>query len=155
MSVANVDLADGELLMDDVGELIYRQITEHMMDGDQVASAAFGPYPVDNGMPSYSRSSVVDAQEARDWHNLYATSASLSVWAVSVGEVVETDRPTIDDSGTPVPAGKSRAPGHCYIDFRGLQPAMRKSVRGQLWFFAMDRGEIPTDEPARDGELFA
>lgn len=155
MTEADVNLVTGETLMDEPSELMYRQITPHMMDGEKIASAAFGPYPVDSGKPSYSRSSAVEPQDARDWHNRNASSVSLSVWAVSVAEVIFTTRPAIDDSASPLPPGKKRAPGHCYIDFRGLTPGVRKSVRGHLYFRAIDRGEIPTEPTTEDGELFA
>lgn len=152
---SELELHEGESLMSDAGELIYRQITEHLMDGSQVASTAFGPMPADKDMPSYSRSTLVKAQEARDWHTRIAKSPSVGVWALTVGEVIHAGRYVIDDSAAPLKPEEQRAPGHCFVDYRGLSRLERKTLRSRLWFCAIDRGEIPTTSTLGDGELFA
>lgn len=152
MTDANIELRDGESLITDVDEVLYRQITEHMKDGDRVASTAFGPMPIDRDMPSFSRGSLVSAQQARDWHTRIAASPSLGVWAITAGEVMEAGRWSIDDSGTPLAQDENRAPGHCYVDYRNLSRPQRKALRGHLWMRAMERGEIPTEVvPPADG----
>lgn len=152
MTDPDIALRDGESLITDVAEILYRQITEHMKDGDRVASTAFGPMPIDRDMPSFSRGSVVSAQQARDWHTQIAASPSLGVWAVTAGEVMEARRWSIDDSGIPLAEDENRAPGHCYVDYRNLSRPQRKELRVQLWMRAMERGEIPTDDtPPADG----
>lgn len=97
-------------------------------------------------MPSYSRSTLVSAQEARDWHTRNAASPSLGVWAVAVGEVSSADSRVVDDNDCPLEEGEKRAPGHCYVDFRGLSRSKRKELRARLHMYAMSRGEIPTKE---------
>jgi hypothetical protein len=148
-------LLDGEQLMSDGGELAYRQTTKHMFDDGKIATTAFGPTPSDKGMPSFSRSSLVTAQDARDWHTRNAKSPSLGVWAVTVGEVVESERYVVDDSKTPLAGGEKRAPGHCFVDYRGLSKAQERELRTKLYFRAIDRGEVPTEATPEDGQLFA
>jgi hypothetical protein len=150
-----VELLDGEQLMSDEDELAYRQIAPHMLvDNGQIASTAFGPNSSDQNMPSYSRSSVVTAQEARDWFDQNAKSESHGVWGVTVGEVVAANRYIVDDSACAVPAGQVRAPGHCFVDFRGLTRQERKELRAHLFMHAIERGEIPTNSTLQDGRLF-
>lgn len=155
MTTVDLELREGESLMGDADELIYRQITARMMDGNQIATMAFGPMPADNNMPSYSRSSVVEPQDARDWYTRIAPNPSLGVWALAVGEVIEAGRYVIDDSEVALDANNKRAPGHCYVDYRGLSRAERKTLRSRLWFRAVERGEIPTNATLGNGELFA
>lgn len=155
MTAIDLELREGERLMGDGDELIYRQITAHMMDGKQIATTAFGPMPSDNGMPSYARSRLIQAQGARDWHTRNASSPSLGVWALVVSEVVEAGRYVIDDSATRLQAGEKRAPGHCFVDYRGLSRVEKKTLRGRLWFSAIERGEILTSATLGDSEMFA
>lgn len=155
MTRKDAELVDGEQLMIDADELIYRQIAPHMLiDNGRVATTAFGPNSSDRNMPSYSRSSVVSAQQARDWHTLNAASPSLGVWGVTVGEVVTSGRYAVDDSKCALADGLKRAPGHCFVDFRGLSKLERKELRAQLHMCAMKRGEFPTESSADDEELF-
>ncbi|WP_017794048.1 hypothetical protein [Leucobacter salsicius] len=154
MSVPNVELADGEEIMDVADELMYRQITGLMMDNGKPVTAAFGPASIDKGKPSYSRSNEVSAQQARDWHTEYASRPSLGVWAVSVEEVVGAGLVAVDDSKTRLPPNGKRAPGHCFADFRGMNKREERVYRAKLYFGAIDRGEIPTTATLRDGQLF-
>ncbi|PYY34446.1 hypothetical protein DEJ32_14650 [Curtobacterium sp. MCPF17_046] len=150
-----MELLDGEQLMSDEDELAYRQIAPHMLvDNGQIATIAFGPNSSDNNMPSYSRSAIVTAQEARDWFNQNAKSESQGVWGVTVGEVIAANRYVIDDSACSLPVGHVRSPGHCFVDFRGLTKQQRKELRAQLFMCATERGEIPTEPTPQDGQLF-
>lgn len=155
MSGPDVQLLDGEQLMSDGDELTYRQITKHLLDGEKVATSAFGPVTSDRRMPSFARKSIVTAQEARDWHTENAKSPSLGVWAVTVAETVDADCYTVDDSKTPLASGEKRAPGHCFVDYRGLSKQTEREVRTKLYWAAMARGEIPTHATTADGELFS
>ena len=155
MTVAIVELRDNELLMSDEDELVYRQVTKHLMDGDIVSTSAFGPSTADRDMPSYSRSNQVTPQDSRDWHTKNAKSPSLGVWGVTVGEVVESGRYAVDDSQCPLDEGQIRAPGHCFVDFRQLSKPEKKEVRAQLYFHATTRGELPTTATPEDGQLAA
>lgn len=151
----DIELAQGHSLVDDRDELALRQIVEWMVPDGAILTHVFGPSPSDKGMPSYSRASVVDAQDARDWHNRNSVSRSIGVWAVSVDEVLEAGRHVIDDSAAVPPGGTPHAPGHCFVDYRGLLKLEIKSIRYVLWQRAMDRGEIPTQDTLPDGQLLA
>ncbi|GGD76532.1 hypothetical protein [Microbacterium murale] len=144
-ALRNIDLGEGEALVEDASELIFRQITKHSLSKDgRVGTHAFGQADSDRGKPSYSRRSVVSAQEARDWHNANARTQSLAVWALALEEVFAERLWAIDDSAAPVEEGKVRAPGHCYVDYRHLSRGEVKSIRARLYFAAERRGEIPT-----------
>jgi hypothetical protein len=150
-----VDLRQGEQLMSDATEVAYRQVTPRMLiDGGQISSTAFGPNSSDHNMPSYSRSTVVTPQAAREWHNEHATSESQGVWGVTVGEVISSNSYVVDDSESPLEQGEVRAPGHCFVDFRGLTRPQRKELRAQLLLHALRRGELPTKAPLGEGQLF-
>lgn len=156
MTATDMELLEGEQLMSDAEELAYRQMAPHMFSDDgKIASTVFGPSAADNGKPSYSRESRVSAQEARDWYARNARKPSLGVYAVSVGEVIDSGRYAVDDSECALPEGEKRAPGHCFVDFRGLTKWQKKDLRALLHMHAMERGEIPTEAAPEDGQLFA
>lgn len=156
MIPAEVELAEGETLIAEPAELLFRQITQHMIStAGQIGSLAFAPSTADQGKPSFGRSSFVSPQDARDWHSLHARSRSFGVRAVSISEITQAGRIAIDDSQSPLPAGQDRAPGHCFVDFRGLGRPERKATAAILLRFAIERGEIPTTETPDDDQLFA
>ncbi|MBH0083313.1 hypothetical protein [Salinibacterium sp. SWN167] len=156
MTDIDVELLEGEQLMSDSDELAYRQVAPHMLEDDgKIATTAFGPNSSDNNKPSFSRQREVSPQAARDWHDEYANSPSRGVWAVSVGEVVASGRYVVDDSKCALDPGALRAPGHCFVDFRGLSKLQRKELRAMLHMHAMRRGEIPTEAAKEDGQLFS
>lgn len=146
MTEIQMQLQEYEQLVNDVDEVNYRQITPHLLkDGGEVATSAFGPSNADAGKPSYSRSSIVTAQQARDWHSANARRPSEAVYGVSVEEVVQSGSIVVDDSECPLGEGEKRAPGHCFVDFRGLSKLEEKELRAKLYMHAMERGEIPTN----------
>lgn len=155
MTDVDLELLQGESLLSALEEQIYRQITDLMIDGDQIATTAFGPATIDRDMPSFARSSLTSPQDARDWHTRNASRPSLAVYAVTVGEVVEGGRYVVDDSAAPLADGEVRAPAHCFVDYRGMSRPERKTLRAHLWFRATARGEIPTDPTLPDGQLVA
>lgn len=119
-------------------ELLYRQVTPSLWvkENGRPVSHAFGPQSADRGKPSYSRGSRVSAREAYDWHNENARSASHGVWACSVAEVYVAGLCAVDDSAT----NTNAAPGHCYVDFRGLSKSEERNMRSILYRFAIARG---------------
>ncbi|GAA1337773.1 hypothetical protein [Arthrobacter roseus] len=155
MTATHVELGDGEQLMSSESEVVFRQVTQHMFDGDLIATTAFGPSTADRDMPSYSRSTVVTAQDSRDWHTQNAKSPSLGVWGITVGEVIDSGRYVVDDSQCSLDDGQKRAPGHCFVDFRELSKPQKRELRAQLYFYAIARGELPTMATTPDGQLFA
>lgn len=149
-----IELLEGEFLLTENQELVFRQITKHLIDDGLVSTSAFGPRTSDNQMPSYSRSSLVTAQESRDWHSENANSPSLGVWGVTVAETKSAGSYVVDDSQKPISLGERRAPGHCFIDFRNLSKAQRREIYAKLFFSAMARGEIFTISNNFNNELF-
>lgn len=133
-------------------ELLWRQVSAHNWDpaAKMPSEMAFGAASIDEGRPSFARSSKVSAQESRDWHQHHAKSRSLGVWACSVGEVRGAGSRALDDTGCPEMPGHPRSPGHCYSDYRHLlkkeEKTARKIIRGILLAAALKRGEIPTED---------
>ncbi|KJC65198.1 hypothetical protein [Agreia bicolorata] len=147
MKIRDVDIGEGQsLLTEDFDEVLYRQMTEHVFDVDKrvPASHAFGPSTADHGMPSYSRSTLISAQDARNWHTSSAKSPSFGVFGVSTGEVIEAGTVALDDSESPDQSGDVKAPAHCFVDYRGLAKPDIKLVRAVLLRHALSRREIPT-----------
>ena len=134
MTTRDLVLEDGEELVPPGDELLYRQITEHMVTAEgTLGTHAFGPSSADRGKPSFSRSTRVASQESRDWHSNHAKSRSLGVRAVPVDAVILARTWAIDDSAAPEAVGEQRAPGHCYVDYRGLLPREVKAVRASMF----------------------
>lgn len=136
--MTNAPLESGEKQLPSNDELIFRQITPHLWsDGDAApALYSFGPQPSDKGKPSFSRSSIVTAQQAFEWHNRNAHSKSHGVWACTVDEVNQARLRVVDDSAVIAHA----APGHCYVDYRNLSKAEERERRAILARFAIRRG---------------
>lgn len=81
---------------------------------------------------------MVSAQESRDWHSEYAKSPSEDVRAVSVDAVIRARTRAIDDSGALRAPRELRAPGHCFVDYRGLEPREVEAVRASLYMASTD-----------------
>lgn len=158
MTEPDIVLGEGESLVSEPTELIYRQITQHLLTPDgAIATHAYTDPSSGGGRPSYSLSSKVSAQDSRDWHTRNSRrngrAPSLGVRALSVAEVASAKRWVVDDGDAPLEQDEVRAPGHCYVNVEKLDRTTLKSVRAILWRAADKRGEIPTDETLEDGEL--
>lgn len=137
-------LPQEELLDSGSDELLYRQITEPLMNDGRVSSQAFGPATADEGAPSFARETITTPQESRDWHTENAAKPSLSVWACSVFEVESAGTRAVDDSAVPPPPEAIVAPGHCYVDYRHMSKKQERITRSFLLAAALAREEIPT-----------
>lgn len=141
--MTNAPLVSGEVQLSPSSELIYRQITPHLWSTDDATPAlySFGPQSSDRGKPSFSRSKKVTAKESFEWHNLNAHSKSNGVWACTVDEACQAKLRVVDDSEV----GVAAAPGHCYVDYRGLSKSEERERRAILARFAISRGkQYPT-----------
>lgn len=134
-------------IIDDPTELLFRQVTPHVWVSEDGVPAkdAFGPKDVDKGKPSYSRESKVSAKESFEWHNNNANSPSVGTWACSVAEVYQAKLRAIDDSDVPI--NPPKAPGHCYVDFRGLTKREERDLRSILLRFALARKIVHPSSP--------
>jgi hypothetical protein len=146
------DLEDGEKVLSNDDELLWRQMGRHIWDlqHGKPNLDSFGPQGSDKRRPSFSRESLVSAQEARDWHS-ENVSRSHGVWACSVQEVDEAGARCVDDSGTPLEEGRKRAPGHSYIEYRHLvERPKRRELMARLLKAALARREIVTVDNYRE-----
>jgi hypothetical protein len=141
-------LSVGELELSDADELLWRQMTRSIWDEDnrQPGLLSCGPQGSDHRKPSFSRSTKTSAQESRDWHQKNAASASLSVWAVSVGDVDAASLRTVDNCDAELEPEEKRAPGHAYVDYRELSKQDMKTARGNLLRAMIARGEQETTD---------
>lgn len=147
----------GEIELTNEGELLWRQLTRSLWDEDRRVPGmlACGPQAADNRKPSFSRSSKVSAQESRDWHQQNASSRSFAVWAVTVGDVQAAKLRAVDDADAPeVPGEPVRAPGHAYVDYRGLTKPEMKDAKANLLRAMLAHEEQPTMEiPFQGGSV--
>ncbi|MSS84953.1 hypothetical protein FYJ24_09295 [Actinomycetaceae bacterium WB03_NA08] len=142
----DLPLEPGEEEIEPSEELLFRQITVHLMNNGKPSTSSFGPATSDKGKPSFSRESVVSAKDAQTWHNQHAKSESLGVWSVSVDEAASTGLRTIDDSAVPPAPWSQKAPGHCYVDYRAMEKRAERECRAVLLRFALKRGQVPTGD---------
>ncbi len=145
-----IELGEGESLIELADELLFRQVPEHLYDeiAGRPASHAFGPAHIDQGKPSYTRSSRTTARASRQWHNENARTASLAVFGVSVDEVTRSGTYAVDDSEAPLTPGAKRAPGHCFVSFREHEKREIRRIRAILLRYALERGELESLEVA-------
>lgn len=138
----------------DPPELLYRQVCAHIWDSQygKPNLDSFGPQGSDKRKPSFSRSSIVTAQQSRDWHNANARSKSMGVWACSVVEIQEAGTRGIDDSETPLLPGTKRAPGHAFVDYRHMTKPQIREVKAKLLMAALGRKEIDTVDNSKLAE---
>lgn len=145
-----IELSEGESLIGDSEELLFRQIPSHLYDENAKAPAshAFGPSDMDHGKPSFARSTRTTARASRQWHNENARTVSIAVFGVSVDEVTKGGTYAVDDSEAPLAPGAKRAPGHCFVDFRGHSKQEVRRIRAILLRYALERGELESLETA-------
>lgn len=130
------------VLPSDSEELLWRQITPIIWNGEtgQPKIDAFGPKTADQQRPSFSRSAIVTAEESFHWHNKHANSKSLAVWACTVSDCKQVDLRVIDDySNSSKP--KNMAPGHAYVDYRGLSKKEERDKHAELLMAALEYGQ--------------
>jgi hypothetical protein len=142
----DLDPGESELLRSE--QRLWRQMTRWIWDEDkkQPKAHAFGPLDADEQMPSFSSESEVSAQAARDWHQQNANSQSFAVWPITTGDLDNTDLRAVDDSSKPLRAGTKRAPGHVYLDYRGMDKKTERKNRAILLRAALQREEEPTTD---------
>lgn len=135
-------LLPGEVLVEDVAELLWRQVNPTWVsDAGVPTSQAFKPGTADEGKPSVARSSKQSAEEAHRWHTEVAKRPSAGTWAVAVGECTTADLRVVDDSAADG-APASRSPAHAYWDFRPLTKGELKKASAALLMAALRRGQV-------------
>lgn len=102
--------------LDDLDELLFRQVHPSFIRDGRPSSQAFRPTPKDNGELSMSRDSLTTAEDAFRLHTEQRRLKSAGTWAVSVGEAREELLLSYPD---PVPSSQGQVPdpAHAFIDF--------------------------------------
>lgn len=131
------DIKDGEILLENADEKLWRQVRPNMFDQGQIGEGAFIPTSSDPRRLSCSREALQSAEGAYDDY-VRRGYKSAGTCAVTVEEVASVKSRAIDDSS--VQEGEDPTPGHTYIDYRGLDRTGRQEAREELAFYATNRG---------------
>lgn len=134
-------LADGESLLSDPAELLWRQVSpSFFIDGDKISSQAFRPGGRDHGKMSTSRASVQSAAGAYDFHTNVRRLNSAGTWAITVEEVNDAGSRAVDDSKATTAPAPPCPPGHTFVDFRPYGTNTARRIGGLLLDAAVHRG---------------
>jgi hypothetical protein len=124
-----------DVRLEDVGELLYRQVHPTWVEDGVPSSQAFAPTRKDKGKLSIARGRLVTAEDAYRHYTDVLGLSSAGTWAVMVGEARTT---TLESFAEPL----HDDPAHGYVDFRelGRREAERKAKL--LLPHAVDRGRL-------------
>ena len=103
------------------------------MDGAQITSQVFIPFPRDDGMLSVDDGDLISASEAHTYYTQILGNESDSVWSVSN---TEAHGETVPGIPTPEPG----RPSHASIDFRGKTDKECRKIAKKLKALAAARG---------------
>lgn len=145
------ELGEGEIVLDDPSEQVWRQVHPQRLRGAQISSEAFVPGRNDEKMLSCSREQTVTAEDAIEFHTAVlgkksAGAAVITVNHVRSAEPVNAASPpvvelrAIDDSAVTVPEDEPKAPGHTYLDYRPFGSSRIEKKAKQLAYFANEAG---------------
>lgn len=126
-------LEDGEMVLEDKVEVLWRQVHPNFLQDGVISSLAFRPFPRDAGMLSVRRESYGADRAYRD--HVHVGNVSAGTWGISVGEVLETGARAVDDSALP-----ERPEAHAYVDYRYLSRKQTEAAAKRLRAVAMVRG---------------
>jgi hypothetical protein len=128
-------------LLDDDGELLFRQVHPSFVRDGRPSSQAFRPTPKDAGKLSVARGSLTTAVGAFQHHTEHLGLSSAGTWGVTVAECLEQGLPALADPVTSPPETVAD-PAHAVIDFtahsrgqveaRGARFARKAHERGRL-----------------------
>jgi len=132
-------------LLEDVDELLHRQVHPSFLQKGRISSQAFRPTPKDEDQLSVSRGSMTTAEDAYALYTEEKELESAGVWSVTVGECQ-----TVDLKSYYQPAEEPvHDPAHGFIDFRGLTSNAKEKRSKRLAAMARARGcqfAPPADE---------
>jgi hypothetical protein len=124
--------------LDQLGEVLFRQIHPNSMEGDEPASDRFRPSASDENKLSVDRSSLTTAADA---HAQYVASGrkSVAVFGVSVGQFAAEDIPCEED---PIKASETEPENlsHALADYSAHSTPHQKVVAKRLKRLALARG---------------
>lgn len=113
--------------------LLHRQAHPKFMDGAQITSQVFFPFPKDNGFLSVYDGEQISAAEAYEHYTQVLGNESHSVWSVTKAEA----------DGEAVPASADALPdfpSHAKIDFSGKSDKECRKIAKKLKAWATGRG---------------
>src|SRR2546423_64697 len=112
--------------LDEMGELLYRQIRMDQIDEGQPGSHAFRPLRKDLNMLSLDRSALTTPREA---HALFVENGfeSTRVYGITVGEFARELIPSYGDPVTAPPLKKANS-AHALADYSAHTPTKQKIV---------------------------
>ena len=146
------ELVDGEILLTDADERVWRQVHPLMVGANgRISSQTFVPGSQDGKKLSCTRESSVDAETAIEYYSSVLGRESAGAAAVTVGEV-ESESPIHDGAATlsalravddsMVHSDSEVPPGHTYIDHRRIGSSRSSKKAKQLAYFATQRGLV-------------
>lgn len=113
--------------------LLHRQAHPKFMDGAQITSQVFIPFPKDDGLLSVYDGDQISAAEAHTHYTQVLGNESHSVWSVTKAEA---DGEAVPASADPLPD----FPSHSKIDFTGKTDKECRKIAKKLKAWAMARG---------------
>jgi hypothetical protein len=121
-----------EELLEDLAELLFRQVHPKWIDDGSPTSQAFVPTKKDAGALSIARGSLTTAERAFQHHTTVLNLESAGSWAVTVGEAETAGLRSFGERPTGNP--------HGFIDFRELGRKASERAGKILLARARDRG---------------
>ena len=121
-----------EIVLDELDELLRRQILPQYRQGDTISSQVFKQ---SDRMPSVYRDSIADRDEARSHWVLSLGKETVGTCVITVADVISANAQTVDDSRLP-----DRHAGHAYIDMRSLSSGERARAAQKLKRASIERG---------------
>lgn len=133
-------LEEGEVLMSDPEEILWRQVNPAFVHGGTITSQAFRPTPTDKGRLSVSRSSVETAEDAYKFFTQILRRSSAGSWSVSFSEVQGAGSRAIFDAEAVTAPPPPCSPGHSSVDYRPFGSSAIKRIGAELALKADKRG---------------
>ena len=130
------DLAACQSLIDEGGELQWRQVHPKFVDGDVIAREAFVGTPEATDEVSTTRASVVSGEEAYRHHSDHRGLQTAGSWGIAVHEAQDAQCRVVDDSN----CEGVDTPGHSFLDMRDLSKSERRKARNEWAAIATARG---------------
>lgn len=139
-------LLDGEVVLTNGAELLWRQVNPQFVHHGQLTSQAFRPSSRDAGRLSVSRATRQTAEGAHHFYVTILHRLSCGTWAVSVDDVHDVGSRSIHDEHAATAPPPPCPPGHTSIDLRPFGQSRVKKMASKLSLAANRRGrQYPFD----------
>ncbi len=129
-------LLEHEYLVEDVDEVVLRQVHPSLLHDGEPASRALHPTETDAGRMSVRRHAL-GPEEAHRSHTEDLGLRSAGTWGLAVQECLDVLTRVVDDSDAPdAPAA------HAFVDFRSLTVMQTRAASKRLKAKAVERGPL-------------